>query len=137
MAKITSYHTGQHFRCTFCHEDSVVKARKVLDGWSTVGEEFVCALCGAAVVSEEESLDEPDVSVAASECDSDTADSRVAALFDGDGLCGSRHFCRDCVHYLKHPFVSRCLLHDKPVEPMQDCPDYSTSGSSERPLDDE
>ena len=45
----------------------------------------------------------------------------------GIGEAPKGHFCRDCRHYVKHPFLSRCGRHDCEVEPMQDCPDFSRS----------
>lgn len=134
-----SYHVGQHFRCPTCQEDSVVKARKILDGWSAVDEELVFALCGKPVVPDGESSGNEGVSSGASKTDRDSLDSRIASLFGDDaddGLRETPRFCRDCAHYLRHPFVSRCLLHDRPVEPMQDCPDYSASVSSDESSDD-
>lgn len=37
----------------------------------------------------------------------------------------SVHFCRDCKHYLFHPYKSRCCLKEIDVEPMDDCPSFS------------
>ena len=32
-----------------------------------------------------------------------------------------KHFCRDCIQFVAHPFLSRCELHRKNVNPMDDC----------------
>ena len=32
-----------------------------------------------------------------------------------------KRFCKDCKHFLKHPFVDRCEIDNKPVDPMDDC----------------
>lgn len=41
------------------------------------------------------------------------------------------HFCRDCKHFLFHPFKCRCCLYDKEVEPTADCPSFSERSSSD------
>ena len=56
---------------------------------------------------------------------------RIAVL-PGDGTGperiaddGVRRFCRDCRHYISHPFLSRCDRHDRAADPMGDCPDFT------------
>ena len=65
--------------------------------------------------------------------------AKALGLHDGTGASrkglelfddGSVRFCRDCKHYLRHPFVSRCLLTGRDVEPMGDCPSFTP-----RPVD--
>jgi transcriptional regulator of met regulon len=35
-----------------------------------------------------------------------------------------RRFCKNCRHNFITPFKCHCNLHQKEVEPLQDCPDF-------------
>lgn len=112
---------GDVFRCPDCKQDSIVKVRRKMDGFRCLGEELVCMLCGAVQPGEtpaEASDPEKDANpLAALLGVADTAPERLA---DDSG----RGFCRDCKHYISHPFLSRCDKHDRGVNPMDDCPDF-------------
>lgn len=43
---------------------------------------------------------------------------------------GKPFTCPHCVHYLIHPFQSRCLLWNRPVEPMADCPKFEKTNGT-------
>ncbi len=116
---------GQTFRCPECNRDSIVKVRKVMDGWRCVGEALVCAFCGA-------SLGAPEDPGAADSRGAAEARGRLAALLDTEPPRRPEfkdrdkgRFCKDCRHFFKHPFYSKCLLHEKTVEPMEDCADFT------------
>lgn len=131
------WRVGQSFRCPACRSDSIVKKIREMDGWNFVRESLACAFCGAVLGSASSAADD-----GASAADAHgRAARRLAALLGDDDLESSRKwraqaqaalagnadgrsdapFCRDCRHYIKHPFLSRCLLTDRAVEPMQDC----------------
>ena len=113
---------GTPFRCPACHADSIVKVRKKMDGFRCVGEDLVCMLCGAVLPPEPKQETAPD-------------DGKTGALADLLGVTddgperladdGVRRFCRDCRHYISHPFLSRCDRHDRAADPMGDCPDFT------------
>lgn len=133
----TRLREGQSFSCPHCSSSSVVKRVRQMEGWRCVEEYLACALCGARVVASSADASADGCSAAAG------SDDRLARL---RGLLAvqeepnpvqwaaaedDRAFCRDCRHFLKHPFVSRCLLHDRPVEPMDDCEDFDRAAAPE------
>lgn len=102
-----------------------------MDGWTPVGSTAICALCGAELGAM------ADVGGHPVKDDGDGASAgraRAAAVLgvaedEGDGKAhGFAHdtalFCKDCRHFYKHPFYARCLLHEKEIDPMGDCPDF-------------
>lgn len=115
--------SGEPFRCTACGADSIAKTRRKMDGFRCVGEELVCMLCGAVLPAGPETAP------------SDADAGRTGALADLLGVAGDgperldddgvRHFCRDCRHYISHPFLSRCDRHGRAADPMGDCPDFA------------
>lgn len=114
---------GDVFRCPDCGQESIVKIRKKMDGFRCLGEELICMLCGA--------VQPGDVPEKSGDPEKDTAGSFAALLgVEPDRRQhladdSRRGFCRDCKHYISHPFLSRCDLHDKGVNPMDDCPDFA------------
>lgn len=117
---------GDRAFCSSCKAETRVKAQRRLDGWTVVGEDLVCALCGHVLLSmenrpsdTEEQKDSSEKVTALANFLSEELPTRQRLVDEEEG-----RFCRDCVHFLKHPFVSRCLLHDREVEPMDDCEDF-------------
>ncbi|NOY81218.1 MAG: hypothetical protein GXP31_09460 [Kiritimatiellaeota bacterium] len=131
--------TGDEFRCPACGRDSVAVVEPRFEGWKRVGEDLVCGLCHAALKAAAVNEPVPD----RRELDVLRAKELLGLSRDKDGgrkaadvlSSGApdrdRHFCRDCRHYLLHPFLSRCILHDRAVEPMQDCPDFSARSAQD------
>ncbi len=120
---------GETFFCRACGHESLAKVKKVMDGWRCTGEVVLCAFCQAPVAPAK-----PPAASAASP-DTGAADAaalrRLAALLDTEPAAAPRladatrgHFCKDCRHFLRHPFYSRCLHHERNVEPMEDCADF-------------
>lgn len=115
-------------KCPHCGEDSIAKIRPRMDGWQSVGNEFYCMMCSAALgpVPEED---------ASPETTSKNTD-RLAALFGGEleedapeilnTDPAERRFCRDCRFYIVHPFHSRCGKFDRDTDPMDDCPEFES-----------
>ena len=116
---------GKPFTCPHCGEDSIVRKKTLFDGWKAAGEILVCSLCGKQVGN---------ASADAGQSVARAADER---LRKAESLLGSRlepkktldregieRFCKNCTHYLVHPFQSRCLLWNRAVEPMADCPKF-------------
>ena len=113
---------GDVFHCPECNQDSIVKTRRKMDGFRCLGEELVCMLCGA-VLPEDAPEKNGEVAKAAHPLAAllGVEEAAPERLADDSG----RGFCRDCKHYIKHPFLSRCDLHDRSVNPMDDCPDFA------------
>lgn len=120
---------GESFHCSACGRDSVAKLQKLMDGWRCTGEVMICAFCKAPVVPPSGAVESRP---AATEKAGASALSRLADLLDAKPVAAPQfadtavgHFCKDCRHFLRHPFYSRCLRHDKAVEPMDDCGDFA------------
>ena len=115
---------GDKVDCPDCGNQTVVKEKVEMDGW-TVGEKiFVCALCGAKLgdMNDAESSEERNkkaVSGLAGLFDAEIEEKAVITEEEGD-----LHFCKYCEHYVSHAFVERCQLHRKEITSMQSCPDF-------------
>jgi len=129
-ADVSKLRPGKPGVCPECGQESVAKLARKMDGWTYVGEHLCCALCGAHW---------GDIPGAASK-DDDAAAERLEALA---GLLGQQLpeapealtpgctvFCKDCLHFMRHPFRDRCLLHGTEVGTMDDCHRFER-----RPLD--
>jgi hypothetical protein len=116
---------GDRLECPNCGQSTIAKEKVVMDGWTAKEKILICTLCGEKVGEIETDADSR----------TETGNSALSGL---SALLGEepqekikltaegseRQFCRDCVHYVAHPFLSRCELHKKNVNPMDDCPDY-------------
>ena len=126
---------GAKFFCEECGRESIAKVHREMDGWECVGEFLVCAFCNAKVGVVDEESEEQEEAVGEG-LDRLSSFLGVGVAEKPKGIGGDseevRCFCRDCRHFLRHPFQHRCMLHDRVVEPMDDCPDFER-----RPLDDE
>lgn len=120
-----TYRKGQVITCPACGEETVVTVRTEMDGWTRIGESFACKMCDAtlgrvsgsppaATANRNASLDRLAGFL-------DTIADEKTEVMDDDG---ERRFCRDCRHFLDHPFQTRCIHHNRDVSPMGDCADY-------------
>ena len=55
-------------------------------------------------------------------CEKTCAEEQTAAL---TAAADEKRFCKDCVHFMPHPFVDRCDLDNHPVDPMDDCSEFA------------
>jgi hypothetical protein len=116
---------GDVYKCPECGADSFLKKESVMDGWTKKGEVLVCASCSRLVcdyITESECrASSPDDSVLklASFLNTDEPEKIEIKADETD-----KSFCRDCIHFVSHPFMDRCSLHDKNVNPMDDCADF-------------
>ncbi|MCP3968005.1 MAG: hypothetical protein GY750_06205 [Lentisphaerae bacterium] len=118
---------GEKTKCPHCSEDTILREKVEMDGWIATAKTLVCAICGKKITDLEEDLEKQKEEAAESKT------SGLASLLGEDenqekpklrAEKGDRHFCRDCLHYLVHPFLSRCEKKKKDVSPMDDCADY-------------
>lgn len=118
---------GEKVRCPHCGENTVVKSRVVMDGWQKRGEVFVCLFCGGE-------LGRPGDAAAEAAAAGKRAADRFAALL-GEGAEaapaadltpdeGYGRFCRNCAHFLEHPFKTLCGLDGSAADPMSECPKF-------------
>ena len=110
---------GDKTICPHCGENTIAKSKPKMDGWTKVGDMLVCALCGAE-------LGAPEAPGANSES---AAASALAALLGEapapklrlDPGTEHRRFCRNCRHRIEHPFVLRCDLNGREIDPGGCC----------------
>ena len=123
---------GQRFFCQRCHSTSIAKLERRMDGFTVVEEYLACAFCHARIPEETDSTEEKapkaaNPSLSALEnllgAKKPSMDKTQAAFLD-ELHTAAKRFCRDCRHYVKHPFGGRCALTGKNVEPMDDCPRF-------------
>ena len=121
---------GTEITCPHCGQDSFASKKTLMDGWTKIGEILVCASCGAKLADiDEKSVDSSRGNVAsglyklAGALGVEEAEKRELRMDDDE-----KRFCRDCAHFISHPFLSRCSLLDKEVNPMDDCGEFKPKG---------
>lgn len=112
-------------KCPFCGEDSFAKKKNIMGGWTLIKTVSVCALCGQEL---------PEKELAEAEGKADARRAGLEALL-GETLpdkvtlvlTSDREYCRNCRHFIEHPFCMRCGKNGCAVDPMGSC-----SGFEER-----
>ncbi len=121
-----TYEKGQQITCPECGADTIVKVQSEMDGWTKVGEYFACAICGVKL-ADCKAVPKADRHAKRAEKSArlsgflGTQKDEIKEIVEDDG---ERRFCRDCTHLMEHPFKVHCMLHNKDVNPMDDCPDF-------------
>ena len=115
---------GDKFKCPKCGSESVLVRKPVIEGWTKKGEILACALCSAKAADYQEGADLRPTSESTDKLASflgveKTKQKRIE-VNDKE-----KRFCRDCAHYIVHPFHDRCSLRNTNVNPMDDCPQFS------------
>ena len=126
--------TGTEIICPHCGEDSFASQKTLMDGWTKVGEIFVCAACGAKLADIDDKPVEdngapaksPGLSALAGALGVEEAEKLTIELSEDE-----KRFCRDCANFVSHPFLDRCSLLEKEVAPMDDCAEFKPKQSSE------
>lgn len=117
---------GDEIDCPHCGNSTFIIKKAVMDGWTKTGDIFACSGCDAKIADVE------DDTIASFEEKSSAASSALAGFLDVEkeekkelvATEDEKQFCRDCGHLVAHPFLTRCDLHQKDVNPMDDCPDF-------------
>ena len=116
---------GDKVECKKCGEETFVVSKTKMEGWEVVGQYFACALCGEEIESSEDLSDSNSIkenanlSALANFLDTEIETKKELSVEESE-----THFCRDCKYYIKHPFINRCELHKKEVNPMDDCSNF-------------
>ncbi len=97
---------GQKIICPYCRQESAVKLVKQYDGFTLVGEVRTCAFCGRELADEELTY-------------------LKEKIPEGLRQKGQRRNCYLCEHYVVNPFLQKCVLHNREVEALDSCPDFS------------
>ena len=110
-------------KCPFCGEESFAKKKNIMDGWSVAKTVEVCALCNRELPAKgmDKSAESPESARKAS----------LAALLGTEieekvTLSGNADsdFCRNCVHFIEHPFRTLCGRDGSSADPMGSCPEF-------------
>lgn len=117
---------GERIRCPHCCEETFVKEEVIMDGWTVKGKILKCTMCG-------KKLADAAATAPAAVSSADPAKlSALASLLDEKPEAKStlmsdavRHFCKDCVYFIVHPFMTRCSKFDRKVDPIGDCPEFT------------
>ncbi len=117
---------GDEITCPKCGRNSFLKKVAILDGWTKKGEIFACASCSAKIAdapvhgqTERQAARQASALAAFLNENEAPIKTRIEA---GES---EKRFCRDCTHFIKHPFGDKCGLHDRNVNPMDDCRDFN------------
>lgn len=120
---------GESVVCPHCGERTVVKTKTVTDGWRVAGTRFVCVLCGGELGAPEKEQGGDSVASAKRAMDrfasllGDGAEAAAKADLSPDENYG--RFCRNCVHFLEHPFRPLCDRDGKAADPMGECGEFT------------
>lgn len=101
--------------CPNCRQESAVKAIKKYDGFTLMGEVKACAFCGYEFKEEE-----PEI-----------VKDRPPGWVNDEELKKNCHRCR---HYVKNPFIQKCVLLQREVEATDTCQDFSLLPDSEKKI---
>ena len=111
---------GEEIVCEYCGKESFLVKKAIMDGWKKEGDFLACSTCGEKIahlnLDAEESASESKKSALLSLLNADDEKKIVFSASDDE-----KKFCRDCENFISHPFLNRCALHKKNVEPMDDC----------------
>ena len=116
---------GESYNCPKCGKNTFLKKVSVMDGWTKLGDILACASCSAKVA-------DLNSTVLETEKEKTTSVSKLASFLNTEeekkpqikAAENEKRFCKNCMHFIVHPFLSRCSRHGKDVNPMDDCPDY-------------
>ena len=115
---------GEHIICPFCKDETIVKSKLDTEDWFNKKEILICAICGATlgVPEKEDNLKEETSSLnkLASLLGEETNTSNLINLKE-DVYC----FCRNCEHFVAHPYKCLCSLTMNEVDPQDNCEKFS------------
>lgn len=105
--------------CPSCNKESLVLRKPLYDGFTRIGEQMTCAICGhvfdqPAVQAEEPAPAKKKLPSIFSDEDRSPA---INLFSDGE----NKVICRYCSNYTVNPFRQWCGLHRKEVEATDTC----------------
>jgi hypothetical protein len=117
---------GDEVNCPHCGRSSFLKKVNVMDGWTKKGDILACAACSAKIAdlkltSKSESEEK---SAALSSLKSFLSEEKSEKKICISASDDEKMFCKDCLHFIKHPFADKCAILDKNVSPMDDCENF-------------
>lgn len=144
--------TRQHIViCSHCGEKTIPREESVFEGWTKIGVNRFCSLCGGKLDGSETAVPASETVLENFSQETVRPDNAFVKLFgdekisvtDPASILGTSQetvkateyldeqprFCRDCKEYIKHPFHSRCGKTNREVGPMDDCPDFTPAAN--------
>ena len=115
---------GEQITCPHCENDAFATKKTLMDGWTNLGEVLACSACDKKVGDLDDSIPFEDKTSSAKSALSDFLGVEEEKQKEFEVSEEEKYFCRDCGHYIEHPFLTRCQLFDKKVSPMDDCPEF-------------
>ena len=111
--------------CTACGAETLVRREAKYDGFTKIGEVFICTACGHVY---EDEADVPFRTRKTAAVFTDADRSRALDIFADDEKGRN---CRHCKHYVVNPFTQRCGLHEKEVNATDLCFDFEEETKTE------
>ena len=111
--------------CPACNERSIAKAKKILEGWSIKEIRLCCSFCGA-----DWGLPEADDSPEKIKSRTDSFAALLGEVEKSEKADLSPTedygtFCRNCKHFISHPFKSICARTSLDADPSSSCSYFS------------
>jgi hypothetical protein len=121
---------GDEIKCDYCGANSFLVKKTIMDGWTKKGDVLSCSACSKVIheIAEEKKLtiNEGKERLKKASLDNLTSflgtEQQLKPIIDVKD--DEKHFCRDCRHYISHPFLDRCSLRQVEVNPMDDCESF-------------
>ena len=121
---------GDEIICKYCGKNSFLVKKTIMDGWTKVEDVLICSSCSLEIqkICKEEKLSgkEEIKNSSLDKFSSFLGTKQVKKLVIKSNE-GEKRFCRDCKHYISHPFLNRCSLQQVEVNPMDDCKSFENS----------
>ncbi len=115
---------GQQLKCPHCGKECFLVKKAMMDGWTKVGDILSCSCCSAKIAElEDEKAKTSDINSKFSSLENLLSEKKKEGP-KIESTEDEKHFCRDCIHFVAHPFLSRCELRKKNVNPMDDCVEF-------------
>ena len=120
---------GEEINCVHCGKHSFLIKKSKMDGWKKLADILICSSCGQ-IIEDSEPLKPNDEIIKDINKPSEVKLDKLASFLGTKIIekksiqADEKTFCRDCLHYIKHPFFNKCSLTNNEVNPMDDCQSY-------------
>ena len=115
---------GEKIQCPHCGNDAFAVKKTLMDGWTNLGEVIACSACEKKLADLDNEATAPDKNSTAKSALADLLGIEEEKKKELKVSEEEKQFCRDCAHYVQHPFLTRCSLFEKDVNPMDDCKEF-------------
>ena len=131
--------------CPHCKSSTIPREKPVLENWKVVHILYICPLCNGELPAPAATQKKLSAETPADNANTKKRSALTALLGDdtpapelpdiAKSWQETRRFCRDCCHFIKHPFLCRCGRSGREVNPMDDCPDFQRPGETSSELE--